>query len=154
MNPGLAKFWKTLLFANWLGRGKPRSAKEEADMAGWSGVVNLVFTGAGGGAWHVEFEPGRTWLRAGAHARPRGTVSIAVPDFFRLLAGEASFATLLMLGDVTVEGEGLAGNVFWGILRRIRESAAKGGIAGWLGRRFVTQVLEASGTSYTLRTEA
>ena len=153
MNPGLAKFWKTILFANWLARGKPQSGKEAADMQGWSGAVNLVFTGEGGGAWHCAFEPGRAWVRAGAHPAPRGTVTIAVDDFFRLLAGSGSFATMLMLGDVQVVGEGLAGNVFWGILARVRGSASAGGLAGWLGRRFVNGVLEKSGTGYTLRTE-
>lgn len=153
LNPGLARFWRSILFASWLTRGKPQSGKEEADMQGWSGAVNLVFTGDGGGAWHCVFEAGRTWVRAGAHPEPRGSVKIAVPDFFRLLAGEGSYATMLMLGDVSIEGEGLSGNVFWAILARVRGSAAKSGLGGWLARRWINRCLAESGTTCKLRTE-
>lgn len=153
INPGLARFWKTILFANWLTRGKPQSGKELADMQGWSGAVNLVFTGEGGATWHCAFEPGRTWVRPGAHPAPRGTVRISVEDFFRLLAGQGSYATMLMLGDVGIEGEGLAGNVFWGILARVRGSLAKGGIGGWLARRWIDGVLARSGTTLALKVE-
>lgn len=153
MNPGLAKFWSTILWANWLGRGKPQSAKEASDLEGWSGAVNLVFSGDGGGTWHCLFEPGRTWVRAGAHPAPRGTVTIKVDDFFRLLSGEGSYATMLMLGDLAIQGEGLSANVFWGIVRRVRGNASAGGIAGWFGRRFVNNVLRLSGTPYQLRVD-
>lgn len=153
LNPGLDKFWRSIVFANWLTRGKPQSGKEMADMQGWSGVVNLVFTGEDGGTWHCAFEPGRTWVRPGAHPEPRGTVKVATPEFFRLLAGQGSYFTCLMTGDIEIQGEGLAGNVFWGIIARVQGSLKKGGLGGWLAKRWVRDVLAKSGTSYTLPQE-
>lgn len=151
VNPGLAKFWKSILFANWLTRGKPQDPKEFADMQGWSGAVNLAFEGEGGGTWHCAFEPGRSFVRAGAHPEPRGTVRIKVDDFFKLLAGQGSYFTMLMLGDVIIDGEGLAGNVLFGIVSRVRASLLKGGIGGWLARRWINGVLARSGTTYALQ---
>ena len=149
MNRGLALFWNGVIFLNRLSRGRPMSAKEESDLRGWSGAINVAIEGPEGGEWRIEVAEERCWISRGAHTSPRASIRMDPVALFSMVSGRASIFSLNLTGAVTTTGEGLSGIMLWAIISRVRALAASRGPAGWLASLWLRRALALSGTGLT-----
>ncbi|MBI2058346.1 MAG: SCP2 sterol-binding domain-containing protein [Nitrospirae bacterium] len=148
-NPGLRAFFGTLVLLTRLSGGKVRGGGEKVDLTGFTGSINMEFTGAGGSTWHCVVAKNYVRFFPGAEANARATVTLSVEDFFKMLAGKTSPYTAGLTGRVRVKGEGHAGMMVGGIVTQVDTLRKTKGLAGVLARWWTDRVLRKSGTGHT-----
>ncbi len=148
-NPGLKTFFGTLVFLTRLSGGKIRGGGEKVDLTGFTGSINLEFTGDGGSTWHCVVAKNYARFFPGANANARATVTVSVDDFFKMLSGKSSPYTAGLTGRVRVKGEGHAGMMMGGIVTQVDTMRKSKGLPGVLARWWTDRVLRKSGMGYT-----
>lgn len=117
-------------------------------MRGARGVINFVFTGKGGGEWHLRVRPGVFTFHRGRADDATEVVTMSVDDFFRLLTGKISFMVAQMTGRLRIEGSGHAGIMLGVLTRQFQDSRHQSGAAGLVARLFTQLATELSGTNH------
>lgn len=144
---GLRMIWDALVVSSHLSGGKVRG-RTDAEMRGAKGIINFVFTGEGGGEWHLRMEPPSFTFHRGLAEHPRETVTMSVDDYFRLLTGKTSFMVAQMTGRLRIEGSGHAGIMVGVLTRRFQDARNLPGLAGRIGRVYTALATELSGTPH------
>jgi putative sterol carrier protein len=137
-----------LVFLTRLSGGKVRGGGEKVDITGFTGSINLEFTGDGGAQWHCSIAKNYVRFFPGADPNARGTVSVSVDDFFKMLAGKTSPSTAGLTGRVRVLGEGHAAMMVGGIISQAQTMRKARGFPGALARWWTDRVMRKSGLGY------
>ena len=75
-----------------------------SEAAGVDGVVQLVFTGEGGGAYQMIIKNQELTIEEGQHEDPTVTVTASAEDWLKVNNGEVNPMGLLMQGKLKVKG--------------------------------------------------
>lgn len=121
--------------------GLPMDAAARAETRGMSGSLNLVFTGEGGGTYHVGFDDGAFGVHRGSDPDARATVTLRESVFVELLTGKRDFMTAGATGRVRLVGDGEFLLFFGGLVESFRRMPRARGFRGRLGRRYARWVL-------------
>lgn len=81
---------------------KDRFLPEEA--AGVNGVVQIILTGEGGGAYQLVIVEQTLEIVEGEHDSPTVTVTATATDWLKVNNGESNPMTLMMMGKLKVSG--------------------------------------------------
>lgn len=150
VNPGLKRFFDDLVWYTRL-MGSRWLVGEHVDQRGFRGAVNLVFGPADGHAWHCLFTDRGFRFYKGRHPQPLGTVTLDQDLFLKMLAGQTSYYTAEMTGQIRVEGDGHSAWVVSSTILQALSRARRHGLAGWLARWHLRSVLRRSGLGYELK---
>ncbi len=88
------------------------------EAAGVDGVVQLNFTGDGGGAYHLVIREQKLELVEGLHEAPTVAVTVAASDWLRVNNGETNAMALMMQGRLKVNGSLPMATRFQSLFRR------------------------------------
>lgn len=145
MNKGLKILMNLGVFATRVARGRIADEGARAEMRGLSGVMNLEFTGADGGAWHVAFDEGKVSMAPGLAENARATVKVKPQDYLALVAGDLSYSVARMTGKVRVSGDGHFGMIFGAFVENMRAAQVAKGLRGVIARAVIGRALRRGG---------
>lgn len=145
VNAGLSALFDGFVFMTKYFRGSRMLRADRAETSGFTGTFNLVFTGEGGGSWHCLLKDDSLQFMKGAHENPRGTVSVSVQDFFRMLSGELSYVTAEMTGRIKITGEGHTSMLLGAIITQLHAMEKRKDLRGKITRWLVQRAINKSG---------
>ncbi len=86
------------VMASYPGRFYPEKAK------GVDGAIQFVFTGEGGGEYHLLIRDQELDVVSGEHPKPAVTVTVRAEDWLKVNNGDVGPMALLMQGKLKVKG--------------------------------------------------
>jgi nucleoside-diphosphate-sugar epimerase len=101
----------------------PLDARARAEMKAFSGVTNILLTGAHPSEWHVRVRDGRIGIYPGLDPGAGSSTTLDEAIFFDLLGGRLSLARANMTGQIRHRGEGHASMLVGGIVAGFRMAA-------------------------------
>lgn len=148
VNAGLATLFNGFVFMTKYFRESSMMRAERAETSGFTGTFNLSFTGEGGGSWHCLLQDDSLQFMKGAHPTPRGTVSLSVQDFFRMLSGELSYVTAEMTGRIKISGEGHTSMLLGAIITQLHAMEKRNDLRGKITRWLINRAMKKSGFTF------
>ncbi len=146
-NAGLATLFDGLVWVTRFARAQ-ESMFERLDNTGYLGGYNVVFPGDVGGTWQLVFDGNAVVCRMGAHEEPKGTVTMELEEFFKLLAGHTTYTTAELTGRVRVTGDGHASFLFGALIAQLRHLRGRRSLVGWAVRWWTDRALRRSQTGF------
>jgi putative sterol carrier protein len=147
VNKGVQMLMRLGVLATRLSGGRVADERARAEMRGLSGVMNLEFTGADGGGWHIAFDDGKVSMAPGLRDGARATIKLKPEDYLALLAGDLSYSVARMTGKVRVSGDGHFGMIFGAFVENMRAAQTMTGLRGAIARTVIGRALRKGGVA-------